>query len=87
LEWLVKMPKMNVNLPNLIFVDDYHEFSYYTDNFSDIIPNLKIKELGKELGVDEGRYVGLRYVGLIYVGKLPKQKVIDVLCDKYGIVF
>lgn len=64
----VQIPKaaVKVNLPTSIQVDDYHEFAGIGDNLEQIIPGVKVKEVG---------FVDGQYVGVVYKGKLTDPDV------------
>jgi len=53
--------KINVNLPTTISVTDYHAFSFLQDDMRNVIPNIKIIEVG--FNNDTGKYVGFIYIG------------------------
>ena len=50
---------LKVNLPTIIGVDDYHEFSYLQRQMNIVVPGIKIKEIG----FYDGKYQGVAYVG------------------------
>ena len=52
--------KVSIDLPQVIDVDDYHEFGFLEDILADLGINPKVKM--KEVGFD-GRYIGIAYVG------------------------
>lgn len=54
------MQKMMVNIPARIGVGDYHEFDTYRAVLIQLIPGVKVKEIG---------YAG-EYVGIVYEGNL-----------------
>lgn len=57
-----------VNLPARIEVDDYHEFSYMQDHLRQLIPGVKVEEVGCAPSnyLDRGCCV---YHGVVYVGR------------------
>ena len=56
-----EMPKMKVNLPCRIEVNNYHEFDDFQDKLRNVIPGVKVKEVGFNYDED--------YVGVVYVGR------------------
>ena len=69
--------KMEVNLPKVLWVSDYHEISAireYLAEFIDFPGGIKATEI--ELGDMSG------YYGLFYVGKRPSKEEIDKLVKK-----
>jgi hypothetical protein len=54
------MQKMMVNIPARIGVADYHEFDTYQAVLRQLIPSVKVKEIGFA-----GEYVGMVYEGNI----------------------
>lgn len=67
--------KMNVTLPFILFVRDYHEF-YGLDEMLSFVLNKKIKYY--ELGEDDDVY---GYPAVFYTGKRPSKKEIESLID------
>lgn len=59
--------KVEAELPAKISCDDYHEFSYLRDQFRQVIPKIKIKEIGFKIkDIDcNGEYLGIAYVGAL----------------------
>lgn len=53
--------KLNVNLPTTIEVRDYHAFSFLQCDMRNVIPGIKIIEVG--FNNETGKYVGFIYVG------------------------
>ena len=49
---------MKINLPARIEVMDYHEFDSLLEALKQIIPGIKVKEIGCV-----GNYIGIAYVG------------------------
>ena len=49
---------MKANLPAMIRVNDYHDFPFILDIIREILPKVKIKEVGFD-----GSYVGMVYTG------------------------
>lgn len=62
------MARFTVNLPARIEVDDYHEFSYMQDHLRQLIPGVKVEEVGCAPSnyLDRGCCV---YHGVVYVGR------------------
>lgn len=50
---------MNVNLPAILFFDDYHEIPYFHDNLLKILPTIEVVELGCDY-----KYIALAHDGL-----------------------
>ena len=53
--------KMEVKLPHIYEVSDYHDFDSLRNIFSEIIRGVKVKEIG---------FCGTHYTGIAYVGSL-----------------
>lgn len=71
------MTRINVNLPSLVFVKDYHEFRDIRIQASRFIDGLEVEEIGWENG---------SYVGVAYVNKRPpSQKALQELIDVAGL--
>ncbi len=60
------MKNVNIELPQKITVEDYHEFSYLAKQFSEIT--------GKDIQVEEVCFSlrSQKYVGVVYAGKAPE---------------
>lgn len=61
--------KIDINLPTIISVDDYHEFNYLEETLKKFIPKVHVKE--------GGFYCG-DYHAVVYIGK-QTQKVKELL--------
>lgn len=61
--------KLDVNVPQLVAVRDYHEFSEMGSVLRTLNPELKVKEVG----------YGEGYVGVIYWRNLPTREQIVAL--------
>ena len=59
-------------LPNVISVDDYHEFELAEELYRVINKKIKVTEIGFD-------YNSSKYIGLVYIGRKPTQKVINRL--------
>lgn len=67
--------KIDVNIPVILRVEDYHDIDYYGKILKTFIPEIKWKELLRE---DFNEYVP--YLGLYYIGDIPTEDEIkDIL--------
>lgn len=55
--------KLDVNLPSRIEVSDYHEFTHIQNILRNIIPGIKVIEIGCINDLPHGYYQGIAYLG------------------------
>ena len=67
--------KIDLDLPMVFSVDDYHEFDYFQDFVQKMSCKIKIKEVTFGLGV---------YWGIAYCGRKPSQKITTQLLSNAG---
>lgn len=68
-----------VELPKIIYADDYHDFNYFfTSVIKPLIKNAKVEELGLDIESQQ-------YVGIVYIGKIPSDSEIDIILKSNNI--
>ena len=69
---------MELKLPNLVFVSDYHEFSSVAFHVNCLLAKgtVRVAEIGHN---------GADYVGVVYTGRKPGQKTINALLEQKGV--
>ena len=75
------MTRVTIKLPQLIFVDDYHEFRYLEEYLNLILNKPKIKIVEISFDQDQGQYVGI-----VYSGKKPTRKILQKLCSHHNLL-
>ena len=68
---------MEIKLPSLVFVPDYHDFSFAEKTINSLVVKgrVRVKELGFSVTHSD-------YVGLVYTGRQPAESVIRALLEE-----
>jgi hypothetical protein len=70
---------MDIKLPQIVIVDDYHEFS------SQGTLAFVLKDLNPRLRVTEAGVIESKYLGVVYEGRKPsRDKVLELLRARFG---
>jgi hypothetical protein len=67
--------KLEIHLPRLICVDDYHDLRYYQ--------NIMQKDFGVNLIIDEVGYFDMSYIGLVHLNTPAHQDILKKAIEYY----